>query len=286
MSQTKKNIIDSIVIILTRFGVTDDSRLDDDWLSYKIDQVRAELIVAQYKQTNIIDPSWLSDLGLIVFHRVNRADDNSISCDCDISKTFIPQFISLMNKDGSLDLGIWSVISPCGKTRYNYKRESMWGYEPAEHTNSLFGSYARINTSLYVNRIVEKLRIVGVLLDPEDGYLINSAPITSGNLVLNVVYLVKFGQIIYNGIVYKAGQTFSAVVPVGGTTPITTFVGSGNVYLNSQIASYRDIDPYPASGDMIRMIELEILTKEFGIERQVVTDVRNDSKDDASETIK
>lgn len=283
MSQTKKNVIDSILILLTRFGFTDDQRYDEDWLSYKIDQVRAELIIKEYPVTNIIDPSWLSNLGLLTFHKVNRADDNSITCDCDISKTTIPQLISLKNKDGNIDLGLYSLISPCGKTSYFFKRSSQWRYTPPEHTLSLFGYYDRMGTTLYVNKVVEKLKSTGILLNPEDGYLVNSAPVLSGSIVTGTVYLVKYGQIIYNNIVYGPNTTFIGVSVMGA--PVTTFVGSGVVYLNSQVASYRDIDPYPASGEMIRMIELEILSKEFGIESQMVADVRNDSKDDQSEAL-
>ena len=278
---TKKNIIDSIMIILTRFAKSDDSRLDEDWMSYKIDQVRAELIIKEYYSTNIIDSSWLTDVGLLTFHRVNRADDNSVSCDCDISKTFVPQTISLKNKDGNLDLGIYSLISPCGKTTYYPERMSMWRYRPCDTASSLFGHYARINTSLYVDRIVDKLRFIGILLHPEDGYLINSAPVPSGSIQNNVVYLVKYGQIVYNGIVYKPNTTFTGLNVAGASN----YQGSGVVYLNDQIQSYMDTDPYPASGDMIREIELEILTKEFGLERQMVADIRNDSKDDASKAI-
>jgi hypothetical protein len=276
---TKKNIIDSLLIILTRFGRTDDSRFDEDWISYKIDAVAAELKVKEYIATGIIDPTWLSNLGLLTFHKVNVADNPSITCDCDISKTTIPQLISLKNKDGSLDLGLYSLISPCGKTSFYYKRMSQWKYTPPEHTNSLFSYYDRQGTVLYTNKVVEQLKAVGMPLNPEDAYLINSAPVLSGAITTGVVYLVKQGQVIYNGTVYAPNATFTGVVSV------TTFVGSGLVYLNSQVASFRDVDPYPASGEMIRAIELEILSKEFGIEMNMEADVRNDSKDDTSKRI-
>jgi hypothetical protein len=287
---TKKNITDSIIEMATRFSKTDESRIDEDWLSYTIDKVRAELIIKEYQQTNIIDQTWFTDIGLLTFHQVNFADNITVDCDpvaaacgCNVSKTTVPQFISLKNKDGNLDLGLWSVISPCGKTTYYPERMSMWRYTPECHTNSLFGKYTRINTSLYVNRVVEKLRIVGIPLNPEDGILTSSAPVPSGSIVLGTVYRVKCGQIIYAGVVYQNNDTFTGTSVMGAD--ITTYQGSGFVYKNSQIAAYRDVDPYPASGDMIRMIELEILTKEFGIERQMIPDIRNDSKDDASKTL-
>lgn len=278
MAQTAKNIVDSLLVILTRFGLSDDSRLDPDFLLYKINQVRAELIVKQYAATNQIDYSWLSDLGAISFHRVKEGDIVASGCCWDNSKTTIPQVISLINKDGSLDLGVYSLTSTCGKTIYHPSRISQWHFTPKNHSNSLFGRYARVNTSLYIDRVVEKLRLTAILLNPLDGIIINSAPVPSGSLVGGTSYYVMGGQVIYGSTVYQPESTFVA----GGG--ILAYTGSGTVYLASQVTSFLDTSPYPAGGDMIRAIELEILTKEFGIERNMIADIRNDSKDDASKS--
>jgi hypothetical protein len=272
---TKKNIIDSIRSLATRFSVTDESRLDEDWLSYKIDQVCAQLKVAQYAQTGILDQSWLTDLGIVDVYKVNISDDINVSfCKCNVGKFEIPQTISFISKDGNLDLGIYYLISACGKSQYFPQRLSMWSYVPTDHTRSLFKYYWRINTSVYINDDrVQKIRPVLFLLHPEDGKFINSANVVSGSLVSGTSYIVKFGQIVYNGTPYADGSTFTA-------TATTTFTGTGKVYLASQARDYRETDAYPASGEMARMIEIEILTKEFGLERQAIVDVRNDSKDD------
>lgn len=276
MAQTLKNISDSIRNILTKFGITDDSRLDPDWMYYKINQVRAQLIQAQYAETKTIDPTWLSDLGLVSFYSVNRADDPTITCACpNISKTTIPQTINLLTKDGNIDLGLYSVISACGTKPYYYKRMSMWNYTPPEHTNSLFNYYDRVNVSLYVDKTVESLRVLAVLLNPLDGVDKNTAPIASGSIANGTVYIVRGGQVIYANVPYSDGATFT-----GGAT--TTYTGTGKVYLNSPETDYADVDPYPASGEMIRQIELEILTKEFGIEMKMPAEQRNDSRDDAN----
>lgn len=275
MAQTKKNIVDSLRGLLTKFTLSDDSRLDPDYLGYKIDQVRAQLISAEYAQTREINPTWLSDLGTVTFYKVNMADDPSVTCDCTISKTVMPQVVSLPSTDGSKDVGIFSVRSACGTKQYYPKRMSMWAYTPACHTASLFKYYDRINTAMYVNADVDKLRIVACLLNPSDGFIKNSAPVASGSLVNGTVYKVMFGQIIYNNVVRAEGSTFTA-------TATATYTGTGTAYLNSQATAFSDTDPYPASGDMIRQIELEILTKEFGIEEKSTAEQRNDSRDDAN----
>jgi len=273
MAQTAKNIIDSIQIILTKFSRTDEDSVDDDWIYFKICQVAADLKVQQYLATKVIDYTWLSSPMTLNFYKVNRADDNSVTCNCDISKTTIPQTISLPSKDGNLDLGIFSLSSTCGTKTYSLMRMTQWNYIPKGSTWDLFKYYDRRNTDLYVNTLVDKLSFTGLLLDPADGYLINSAPIASGALVSGTVYLVKYGQVIYNNVVYAENTTFTA-------NATATFTGNGTVYLNSQARAYRDTDPFPASGEMIRQIELEILTKEFKIEASQITDVINDSVDD------
>ena len=48
MSYTAKNINDSILNLLKRFKVTDEKAEDEDWLYYKINQVRTQLITQDY----------------------------------------------------------------------------------------------------------------------------------------------------------------------------------------------------------------------------------------------
>ncbi len=272
---TKKSIIDDIVILLTDFNQSDDSRLDDEYISYKIDEVRAQLIREQYKITNIIDNTWLQDLGLVTFHNVNFADDVTISCcECDISKAFIPQIVSLDNGSGNQDLGL-NVLATCGKKKYYPYTLSIWKDIPTGHVRSLFNYYSRINTALYVNKDVDQLRIYGVLQNPEDAFIKNSAPIASGSISTGVVYLVKNAQIIYNSIAYAANTTFTGVIGV------TTYTGSGTIYLNSQKQAFDDTDAYPVTGDMARAIVFEICAKEFKIEQAgLAIDTKNTSRDD------
>ena len=272
---TKKSIIDDIIILLADFNVTDDSRLDNEYISYKIDEIRAQLIREQYKVTNVIDQTWLQDLGVVAFHNVNFADDPTVSCcECDISKAFIPQIVSLENGNGNQDLGL-NVLATCGKKKYYPYSLSIWKDVPANHTRSLFNYYSRINTALYVNKDVDKLRIYGILQNPEDGFVKNSTPIASGSIATGIVYLVKGAQIIYNGNSYAVNATFTGVVG------ITTYTGSGTIYLNAQAQAFVDTDAYPVTGDMARAIVVEICTKEFKIEQAgLAADVKNNSRDD------
>lgn len=271
---TKKSIIDDIVILLTDFNQSDDSRLDDEYISYKIDEIRAQLIREQYKVTNVIDNTWVQDLGIIDFHEINFADDPNISCcECNISKAFIPQIISLENGNGNQDLGL-IIMSSCGSKKYYPYPLSLWKDIPISHTRSLFNYFSRANTAVYKNKL-GKSRIMGVLQNPEDGFVKNSTPIASGSIATGTVYLVKGAQIIYNGNSYAVNATFTGVLGV------TTYTGSGTIYLNSQAQAFVDTDAYPVTGDMARAIVVEICTKEFKIEQAgLAADVKNNSRDD------
>jgi hypothetical protein len=185
--------------------------------------------------------------------------------------------VSLFDKQVNQDLGIYSIISGCGTKGYYFNPISRWKRTPPEHTNSLFNWYFRINTALYLSGTPDKVRIIAVLLDPTEGFMMNSDPIASGSIVSGTVYYVSpyGGTVVYDGSAYAPGSIFT------GTATTTFTTTTGLVYLNSQKVAYALTDPYPASGDMIRRIELEILTKEFNIEKQAIVDVRNDSVDDA-----
>lgn len=275
MAQTLKNITDSLRLILTKMVPTDDSRLDPDYLAYKVNQVRAQLIASEYEQTKTINPTWLSDLGLVTFKSTNFSDDTSVTCSCPVSKATLPQTLNLASSDGNLDLGVYSIISACGPKRYYKNRMSMWNYIPEENTASKFNYYDRINNAVYVNTFVEQLRILALLLNPQDGFIKNTSPIASGSVVNGTSYIVIGGTVIYANVVRNEGTVFTA----GATT---TYSGTGKLYLTSSATAFAETDPYPASGDMIRQIELEILTKEFGIEMKMPAEQRNDSRDDAN----
>ena len=279
---TKKSILDDCMLLLTKFQDTDDNRVDPDWLSYTIDKVRAQLIEKEYIDTEFISPTWLTDLGVLDFYKVNFADDATITyCDCDISKTTIPQTISLYNGNGNIDLGMYAVMSTCGKTKFYNRPMTTWSMLTCDHSHSLFHYFSRINTALYVNKVIEKLRVIAILFNPEDGVLVNSAPVTSGNVEDGVVYLVKYKQIYYNGKTYQPNTTFTGAVTIDTSSDETetTFTGTGTVYLYTQAVQATQTAPYPVNADMARDIVIEIMTKEFGIERSILPDFKNDSKD-------
>ncbi len=275
MASTKKSIVDKIFLIASRFNTPDDARLSDRLISNLIDTIRAQLIVEKYRLTETVDFAWLNVPFYIDFYKINVTDDPTMSfCNCDMMKSEIPPVISLTNYNASnQDVGVYSLFSACGKYAYFPRPLQMLQNIPSENTLSKFKYYARYNTTIYATGTATKLRFSPILLYPEDGFVINSAPVLTGSIVSGTVYIVKFGTVVYNAVTYYANDTFTG-------TSATAFTGTGKVYLQDQVTAFEETTDYPVGGDMEREIVLEILTKEFQIEESMISELNNDNKDD------
>lgn len=277
---TKKQIIDSAIILLTRFKESDDSRLDYDYIGYLVEQARVTEIQKEYNVTGVIDQNWLLDLGIYDLTKVNFADDPNVTfCECSISKVEIPEIAPLTALgEGNLDLGL-RVISACGKKSYMFKPIDVWRHIPSEHVMSKFGYYQRFGNMLYVNQLVNKLRLFGIPASTKGLMIKKTLPVISGSIKTGYTYMVKGsnGSVTYNGVVYLPNQTFVGVIGV------STFTASGTsqvFYYNYEVEML-DTDPYPVSAHMARQIVVDIISTEMNIERQQAEDIINDSQDEA-----
>ena len=61
MNITQKSLFDDLINILTKFGRTDETRIDEDWVYNKFNEVRAEMLKEAYRKTGMADPSWYQD---------------------------------------------------------------------------------------------------------------------------------------------------------------------------------------------------------------------------------
>lgn len=278
MATTRKKIVDSILILSTRFSQSDETRLDEDYLADLVEKTRISEIIKEYNITGVIDQNWLLDFGIYTMTKVNFADDPLVDfCACDIVKAIIPSTMNLTALGhGNLDLGL-KVMSACGKTSYTFRPIETWRQIPPENVLSKFHYYQRFGNTIYVNKLVNNLRFFGI---PEsiDGLMIKKTlPVISGSLKNGTVYMVKgtTGMVTYNAVNYLPNATFTA-------TSTTTFTASGNsqVFYNDYEVEMTENDPYPVSEHLARQIIISILTTELQIEKQQVTDVVNDSTDD------
>lgn len=277
---TRNEAIYDIITILTKAGYTDDSRLDPDYIGYKIDEKRAKEIRDSYNRTPLIDPIWLQDYGVFDLTKVNYADDKSFNCLQELSKATLPTVVSFYNGLASAqNLGVYSLRSVSGREEFFYKPHSkmieILNELSDNHPLRRFSYYSKLQNSIYAvskngDSIPEKLRAVLILENPLDGYVLTTENVNT--LVVGTQYDVVDGQIIHNGVAYDKGSTFAAVNKV--------FSGLGKVQYHNQKRKMTGEDPYPFSKSQMEVVILKLLTQEYGIEATKVADIRNQSQDE------
>lgn len=278
---TRSEIIFDIIMILTKAGFTDDSRLDPDYIGYKVDEKRAKEIRDSYNRNSLIDPMWLQDYGVFDLTAVNYADDKTFSfLDCKIGKATFPATISFQNGLASANnLGVHSIRSLSAREEYFFEQHSrlmeILTDLPESDPLRKFGYYTKIHNAIYAiskdkSVIPEKLRAILILERPLEGFFLTTENVTI--LEVGVQYDVITGMIVHNSVNYLAGSVFTAVN--------TTFTGTGTVQYKNQKRAMRNSDPYPFSASQMEVVIMKLLTQEYGIEASRIAEIRNNSQDE------
>lgn len=275
----RSEAIFDIINILTKAGYTDDSRLDPDYIGYKIDEKRAKEIRDSYNRHPMIDPIWLQDIGIVDFTEVNYADDKIFEfLDCKLAKATFPPVVSFYNAlSAETNLGVFSLRSVSSREEFHFKPYSKFldiGTDlPEHHPLKKFSYYTKVLNAIYAlskdGSTPEKLHPILILERPLDGYVLTTENVIS--LTIGTQYEVISGQIIHNLIPYNAGDVFTA------TTKL--FTGTGTVQYKNQKRKMTNNDPYPFSPAQMDIVIMKLLTQEYGIEATKIADIRNDSTD-------
>lgn len=271
---TRSELIWDVKILLSAAGITDESRIDDDYVGAKIDQKRSKEIRDAYKRNPIIEPVWLQDYGVFSLTRVNKVEDRTISTvNHHFSKAVLPPVVSISDPmSNNADLGVYRISSASGADEYHYKTMGKLSLMNKDSIYSKMKYYTRVFNSVYLTPEIDKARAVLIQEHPLQGYVLDNTDYLSGTLVNGTSYEVRSGNITYNSVKYYKGNTFTA-------TATTTFTGSGKVYLTNQKRAMTNDDQYPMSSTMAEMVILKLLTQDYKIEAQRYSDITNDSKD-------
>jgi len=278
---TRSECIFDILTILTKASFTDDSRLEPDYIGYKIDEKRAKEIRDSYNRHQLIDPIWVQDYGAFDTTEVNYADDKTFSfLNCKLAKATLPQTVSFYNGLASANnLGDYSFRSISGTEEYFFKQNSklmdLLSDMPTSHPLRKFAYYSKVGEARYFvsknqDVVPEKLRAMLILENPLDGFVFTTENVTV--LESGVSYIVMSDQIMHNATMYNAGDTFTAVN--------TSFTGVGKVQYVNQKRPMKNSDPYPFSKSQMEMVIMKLLTQEYGIEANRVAEIRNNSQDE------
>lgn len=272
---TRKELIWDVKMILEQATISDESRMEEDYIGYKIDQKRAKEIRDTFKRNPVIEPIWLQDYGIFTLTPVNKAEDRTVSiCDCKFSKAVLPAVVSITDNMSNIsDLGTTSIRSSTGEQEFHYMNFQQLSMLHPDSVLSKMRYYTKIGNAVYLTPEVFKARAVLILESPLDGYVLDNTYISSGSLVSGTVYEVGSGNILYNSVRYYKGQSFTA-------NATTTFTGTGKVQLYNQKRAMTNDDPYPMSATMAEVVLMKIFTQDYGIEAKRVSDIINNSQDD------
>lgn len=271
----RKDLIWDAKIILEAAGITDESKVDEDYIGFKIDQKRAKEIRDTFKRNPVIEPVWVQDYGVFPLTPVNKAEDKTISvCECKFAKAVLPPVVSITDPMGNIpDLGVYSIRSVCGTYEFHYQNITKLALlHPDNAVLSAFRYFTRVGNSYYLTPEVQKARALLILERPLDGYVLDNAYILSGSLVNGTTYEVTSGQITYNSVKYYNGSSFVA-------TSTTTFTGNGKVQLFTQKRAMTNSDEYPMSSTMAEVVLMKLFTEDYGIQEKRITDIKNDSQE-------
>jgi hypothetical protein len=274
---TRLNLIDHLTSVLTKAGETDDSRLDRDYLGYLIDNYRSKEIRDTYRRNPNIDPIWLQDYGVFDLTNIDRDEDTSISvCDCEFSKATLPPLVSIVDpRSSTIGKGMYRVQSACGSYEYYPTTLQKLYLAPEGSVRTKFKHYVRVGNALYLTPEVNKARVVAVFEKPLESFVLQTEKVVSGDLVALTSYTVVSGNVTHSGTVYGPGQVATAIF----TAVTTTFTGNGIVKYTNDKRAMTNNDEYPMSATMSEVVIMKILTNEYGVERGVVSDIIDDSRD-------
>lgn len=272
---TGRGYASDIQLILQRSKVSKDTRITLPFLISRMADWRAKEMHDMWKRNanDDVNPEWIQDMGMMKFTQVGSGDDPAIPAHCNfLGKLTIPQVVSIPG-----DRGVFRIAAASKYDRY-YPIEADRFFELEPGTVRAKFSYAfRMGTALYASPFQEKMSVMLLLLDPLEGFVIQTENVLSGELIYAndfrqaEVYKVESGGITHNGNLYTQGQTFTAVGP--------DFTGNGVLKFNNQKRRMTLDDVYPMSGDLATAVAMRIWTHDFELEKKEVADIINDAQD-------
>lgn len=264
-----RNIRSDIMLILQKSKLSVDSRLYKKHIEFLIHKYRAAYAYKDFLKTGEIDDDFLQDLGVLVLSPVNSGDDPLVPfTSLQLGKLTLPPTVALPENKG-----VYRIANASKLTEYYpIKMPRFFELVPGSVLAN-FDYYFVVNNQLFVKYCRDLINPVLVLLNPMDGFIMNSEYISSGNLIVGQSYTVYNAQVIYNGTPYLPGNTF---IVVNG---VLIFTGIGQVKLTNMKRAMTLDDPYPIPSHLGAVIAMDILTKEFQIEPQEIGNMKNESQD-------
>lgn len=264
-------IIYSIIEAATDFFPTGENRLNNERLiEYMVHEARARGIREEHNRNDIIDQTWVQDMGKVEISTINEREDLDFTiCEKEIGKIKFPRLVSLSNPDLSIQR-----ISSYDRLLKYYPAtyDEFFEISKTKGTRSKMPYYIKVGDYIYIYPYKKYINAHLILQNPLDGFLTKTEKVISGEIEEGYSYTVISGSITYNLSTYSAGQTFT-----GTTTKI--FTGIGDVRFTDLKRPLNNLDPYPINAELLAFVKQYIL-KEIEVGRGVgVPDIETDAID-------
>ena len=272
---TIKELVWDMRILLRQ--LTDDSSVNDAHLIHKLNIYRALYIVEQYNMGYRLEEEWFQRLPLTECTPVNSGDDPNVPyTSINFGKFTLPRVIEL---PGGVSLKL-RTSSMALEIYWKNMSELMQMIKSKDYRVKIFKFYTRIGNEFYIYPYTEKIATQAILFNPLDGYQFDTEYGDLANLNAGYEYKVVKGSITQSNpatepptlTVYAKEETFTSNASY-------TYSGTGKVKLTDQVLAVNGDYEYPISPDIAQRIIIDILTKDFQIERSQIFDVINDSID-------
>lgn len=242
------------------------------FLAYKIHEYRALFIQKKYAENREIEPEWLQTIPIEQFTCVGTGDDpNVVGETTRLGKCTLPAVVSLPR-----NLGMYR-LSASSKQKQIYpttEHEFYMMLETGDDRLRHFEFYYPLGKSYYIYPYREKGTATCILENPLEAQGKQTEIVPNGSLQNGVEYLVAQNSIVYGQKLYIVGQSFIASEANG-----SSYSGDGVLFMKNKLYTLDTRADYPCDAGMAEMIILEILTKDFKLEAQYITDIRQDFAD-------
>lgn len=256
-------------------ALKDDTRVKDSYLIYKIINYDCLMKEQMALQGITIPEQCYSRLPRKKVAEINSGDHPEITVSSiKLGKVELPKLINLPEPTKALRVTSTSRQSMIYRTTFPMLMHMI---RANDSRLQLFNYYVQYGNNLYFYHYIPEVDIMAMLEDPTEAFQVRSELYSADQLQEGKDYVVLTGAIRetdggYNP-VYKRFEGFTC-------TAGKTYSGDGKCQLEDDVHQMTLTDDYPITRAMAQQIVLQILTKDYQIEKQSIPDLYNDAQDD------
>ena len=256
-------------------ALKDDTRIKDSYLIHKIINYNCLMTEQMIAQGISIPEQCYSRLPRRIVHEVTSADHPDIvHSSIKLGKVDLPKLINVQDIDKVLRVNSTSRQMQIYRTTFPFLMHMI---RANDSRLQLFHYYVPYGLGLYIYRFLPELDIMALLEDPTEAFDVSSEMMGISELVNGTEYVVMTGAV---------NETVGAVITTykrfDNFTYDTTkvYTGDAKIIKEDSVHQISLQDDFPITRSMAQQIVIQILTRDYQIEKQAIPDIYNDAMDD------